>query len=244
MEPEKDAYGEIIKDIHTGDNPTAGEIFERDDGYVNYTGSADYLFEPYEEWSEQVQNGIDHAKQNAIDIGCGAGRHALHMQEQGVEVVGVDVSPKSVEVAKERGVRRVHTVGIDGIKQNTTKLGGPWDTVLLLGNNLGLLGTCPVSRLRDLADVTTDDAVLIGQTRAATEVDKQQHTSYHEYNRARGRKPGCLKMRVRYKHYRTDWFNYLMVDKDELKEILNDTPWNLCCSYHGEDSVYTVLLEK
>jgi SAM-dependent methyltransferase len=35
-----------------------------------------------------------------LDVGCGPGRHALALAEQGIEVVGVDISPRFVELAR------------------------------------------------------------------------------------------------------------------------------------------------
>jgi SAM-dependent methyltransferase len=41
-----------------------------------------------------------------LDIGCGPGRHAHAFAEQGVDVVGIDISERFVELATERGVPR------------------------------------------------------------------------------------------------------------------------------------------
>lgn len=36
-----------------------------------------------------------------VDIGCGVGRHALYLAEQGFDVTGVDLSPRGLDVARE-----------------------------------------------------------------------------------------------------------------------------------------------
>ncbi len=41
----------------------------------------------------------------ALDLGCGAGQVALHLQGPGCEVVGIDVSPRAVEVCRRRACR-------------------------------------------------------------------------------------------------------------------------------------------
>jgi SAM-dependent methyltransferase len=39
--------------------------------------------------------------QRVLDVGCGPGRHARALAERGIEVVGVDLSPRFVELAAE-----------------------------------------------------------------------------------------------------------------------------------------------
>lgn len=237
MEPQEDAYGNIIEDIHTGENSQAGEIIERDDGFIEAPGSAKYLFEEYEDWSDEVQEVMGDVKGKVVDVGCGAGRHSLYLQSNGYDVMGIDVSPKAVEVSRDRGVRKTGVNSIDGLQDQG------WDTVLMLGNNLGLLGTRPVSRLNHLASCTSEDGIIIGQIGQATETSNLYHKQYHKYNEARGRRPGCLRIRIRYQLYQTDWFNYLCLDKNELRNILSQTNWIISKMY-DDDSNYIVVLEK
>ena len=41
-----------------------------------------------------------------LDVGCGTGEIALHFASLGVEVVGIDMVPRAVEVAREKGRAR------------------------------------------------------------------------------------------------------------------------------------------
>jgi len=240
MEPEEDAFGNILYDIYTGDNSDATGIIERDDGFIEPAQMTQAYFTEYEEWSQQVQQSIEHAHGSVLDIGCGAGRHSLHFQEEGFDVRGIDISPKAIWVAEERGLNKTSNVGIDSVED----LPESFDTFVLLGNNLGLLGTKPIERLRLLAEASSDSATLIGQTREATTTDTLHHTQYHEYNKARGRRPGCLRLRVRYQLYQGPWHNYLFINKEPLKDIINKTPWVLDKIYQGDESDYTVILQK
>jgi SAM-dependent methyltransferase len=38
----------------------------------------------------------------ALDVGCGTGTHALWLASQGFEVIGVDISPRAIELARAR----------------------------------------------------------------------------------------------------------------------------------------------
>jgi SAM-dependent methyltransferase len=62
------------------------------------------------------------------------GRHALALQQQGKHVVGLDPSPGAVEEARERGV-----AAEPGSIAHPPEGIGAFDTLLLLGSNLGLL---------------------------------------------------------------------------------------------------------
>jgi cyclopropane fatty-acyl-phospholipid synthase-like methyltransferase len=42
----------------------------------------------------------------AIDLGCGAGNHAVYLAGRGFEVTGVDISPTAIKIAKENAQRK------------------------------------------------------------------------------------------------------------------------------------------
>jgi len=104
---------------------------------------------------------------------------------------------------------------------------GTFDAVIMMGNNFGLVGTAETApeRLRALAEVATDSAVLVGQSRDPTATDDEYHLAYHERNRERGRLPGALRVRVRYEVYATPWHDYLMAAPETMAELAEDTPW-------------------
>lgn len=237
MKPEQDAYGNIIRDIYNGDNPDAKEIVEREDGYIE-AGDAQYLFNEYEEWDDDVKQALTHVNGKVVDVGCGAGRHSLYLQEQGHDVYGVDISPLAVDIASQRGVENTSVETIDSIHSMSE---APFDTVLLLGNNFGLLGSKPVERLRKLYETTTDEGTIVAQVHDHTNTDNDAHLGYHKFNEARNRRPGCLKMRIRYEHFQTEWFNYLFVDYNEFQDIISQTPWTETQKYVTEDGFTSIL---
>ncbi|HIK19708.1 MAG TPA: class I SAM-dependent methyltransferase [Synechococcus sp. M44_DOE_062] len=72
-----------------------------------------------------------------LDIGAGTGRHSLLLQEEGFAVAALDRSPVALQIMAERGVRcRIaadlfHWPGPED----------PFDTLLLLMNGVGLVGS-------------------------------------------------------------------------------------------------------
>jgi hypothetical protein len=55
---------------------------------------------------------------------------------------------------------------------------------------------------------------------------------------------GQLRIRVRFKACVGSWFNYLLVSKDELKEILKNTGWETKRFIDGKDGQYIMVLGK
>ncbi len=98
----RDAQGHEIFDYFQG-NREVLEIVERDDGLIEpYAGPHTY-FSEYDNWPPREKVEIRAARGRVLDIGCGAGRHSLYLQNKGQRVLGVDVSLLAIRVCKLRG---------------------------------------------------------------------------------------------------------------------------------------------
>ena len=64
------------------------------------------------ELSALDQLAIARARGRVLDVGAGAGRHALALQAKGCEVVAIDVSPTCVALCRERGVHDVRELDV------------------------------------------------------------------------------------------------------------------------------------
>jgi len=236
----QDAHGNAMWDELHG---RAGEeICERDDGFVESVPIAVY-FEPFDAWAAATREAMGFVRGRVLDVGVGAGRHALHLQAQGHDVVGIDVSPKALEVCRLRGLE-------DARGCAATQMGpflGPIDTVLMLGNNLGLLANRKRAPwlLERLAGLTSAEARLVGETRDVYATDDPAHLAYHERNRRRGRMAGQVRLRIRYRLHATPWFDYLFVSPDELEELVRPTPWRIHDILSDDpEGQYVAVLEK
>jgi hypothetical protein len=76
------------------------------------------------------------------------------------------------------------------------------------------------------------------------QTESPEHLEYHAWNRARGRLPGQVRIRVRYKKYATAWIDLLMVSEEELRALLEGLPWRLAETLRGEAGRYTAVIEK
>jgi len=237
----QDAYG---LEIAAAVNGARGyEIVERDDGLVQIGGPATQYLAGYADWPSHQQEAIRYVRGRVLDIGCGAGRHSLYLQERGHDVLGIDLSPKAIEVCRQRGLKRAQVLPIT---QVNSKL-GRFETILMLGNNFGLFGNRRRARwlLRQrFHALTSAYARILAETLDVHRTDDPVHLAYHERNRQRGRMAGQIRLRIRYKTARTPWFDYLMVSPAELEGILTGTGWRVSQFINADDGRYVAVLEK
>jgi Methyltransferase domain len=158
-----------------------------------------------------------------LDLGCGAGRVGVHLQSRGHEVVGIDVSPLAVEVAAQRGLADARLGTLD----SALRAGERFDTILLLGNNLGLLAGERQGRhlLRKLARAATGRARILAGSFDPYDGASELARGYHARNRARGKMGGVERLRVRYRQYATPWYDVLSASREELVRLVEGTGW-------------------
>jgi len=239
MKPEEDAYGQVIWAYHKGRE--VFEIVERDDGYIDALSLKVY-FSDNEDWPLVEQKAMEFVDGRVLDVGCGAGRHSLYLQEKGFDVFGVDISPLAIKVCKLRGLKKAKIMSIEEVNFEPNS----FDTVIMMGNNFGLFGSFKKARrlLKRFYEMTSENALIIADTRDPYKTDDPAHLEYHRFNKKRGRMGGQVKIKIRFGKYATKWFDYLMVLKEEMKEILNGTGWKAKEFIDSEDSRYIAITEK
>lgn len=236
----QDAYGaELRTFLKTG---AKIEIVERDDGYIDYNEGIPYYFAPYEEWADYEKEAIEYAFGSVVDVGCGAGRVALHLQNKGFFVIGIDNSPGAIRICKGRGIKSLRNIPFTKIDKSL----GPIDSFLLFGNNFGLFGSYKRAKwlLRRLKSISSKNAIIIAQATDPYKTKDPNHLAYHDLNRKRGRMPGQLRIRIRHKKYIGSWFDYLFVSKKELEQIIEGTGWEIRKYIDSQNASYTAILKK
>lgn len=239
MNPNEDAFGQMMMASLRG--TPEQEVVERDDGFINLGRGSALYFAPFESWSATEREASAYVRGRVLDIGCGAGRHALYFQEHGHEVVATDVSPLAIKVCQERGVRDARVLAVT---QHTRTMGS-FDTITLWGS-FGMMGNFKRARwlLRRFRGIAPDGGRLIAAALNPYGTDDPAHLAYHERNRQRGRMGGQTRLRVRFHQYATPWFDHLFVAPNEMNDILDGTGWRIVHLLGNENGSYIAIIDK
>ena len=94
-----------------------------------------YLFRTYAEMPLLEKIALDQCSGNTLDVGCGAGSHALYLQEERkVKVTAIDTSGGAIEICRDRGIKDARVISFYEFSEEK------FDTILLLMNGTGIIG--------------------------------------------------------------------------------------------------------
>lgn len=200
-----DAWGDALND-HLDGHEVDELRLEVDDGTVVPAMHPEWFFRVEPDWEPEERRLIEMITHGPVlDLGAGAGRVALHLQERGLQVTAVESSPGAAQVCRRRGVLDVRVQDL-----NCPPADQAWRTILLLGGNLGLGGSWEGIRrlLVRLAEISAPDALLVA--------DSVDYTGRAEVG-----------LRIRYANQVTPWWRQRNVSAAEVKTLVEDTGWSI-----------------
>lgn len=229
----KDLFGKAMLDFATNNNPenisTETNISEPDEMEISY------LFRSYNEMPKLEQKALQLAKGSILDVGCGAGSHALHLQENGFPVIAIDISPNAIETCNIRGVKNAIVANILEL-DDTVK----FDTIYLLMNGTGIFGKLKnvdqyLSKLKNL--LTPTGQILIDSSDIIYMFDEDDDGGkwiplYSDYY-------GELTFNIKYKGENEEPFDWLYLDFNTLANACASQ--NLKCELVKEGSNFDYL---
>ncbi|ASK28596.1 SAM-dependent methyltransferase [Chryseobacterium sp. T16E-39] len=233
----KDLMGKAIWDYYHNENSedlqTETSISELDELPV------DYLFRDFEEMNGLEQKALELSHGKVLDIGAGAGSHALYLQnERNLDVVALDISPKSVEVCQLRGIK-------NAVCQNILDFSGEtFDTILLLMNGTGIFGSLEEidSYLQKLQSLLNDKGqILIDSTDILYMFDRDEDGGV--YIPAEGYY-GELDYIVHYKGESEDPIKWLYLDFNTLQNAVHSNGFAIEMVMQDEDAYLARLTKK
>ena len=241
--PEKrDAFGQEMWAYLNGGLPY--EVVERDDGYIDAGPGTSLYFAEFRNWPKRQRQSMKYIRgARALDIGCGAGRVALHLQQKGMRITAIDSSPLAIRTCKRRGVTDARLLAVENMRSFPARR---FDTVIVFGNNFGLFGSYQKAKrlLCLLHGLTTDGAVLLAESLNPYKTNDPAHFRYQRWNRGRGRMSGQIRIRIRFQACVGQWFDYLLVSPDEMRDILDGTGWKMRLSIEDGGSQYVAIIDK
>ncbi|WP_101294036.1 methyltransferase domain-containing protein [Halegenticoccus soli] len=153
-----DPFGRAVRDCHRG---TRDEPLVQRDGDEALDHPIERFY--FDEFAADGEEGTwleSRLGGPLLDLGAGAGRHALYFQER-FETVALEVSDHLVETMRERGVRDARRGDMFALRDAFGR--DRFESALAIGTQLGLAGSVQGLRrfLGDLAFVTTPDATAV-----------------------------------------------------------------------------------
>ena len=241
---DQDAFGNALMACYRGETNTYH--IERDDNYIE-AGDLQRYFPGTAGFGDELEQvALDLTQGRVLDIGCGAGKHALYLQEKELDVLGIDVSPLALEVCRLRGLKKTKLLGISQLDQLSDS---SVDTVIMMGNNFGLFGSFANGReyLKELLRVVSPEGRIVAVTSDPYTTTRSVHLAYHKFNLSRGRMAGQIRFRIRFENLINDWMDYLLASPSEVQAILQNTGWKLeqaLPSVSGERFYLSVMVRE
>lgn len=230
-----DVFGKALqdyqKDQYTEDIKTYSSLDEED------VIPVPYLFRTFAEMPKIEQKALQLARGKVLDIGAGAGSHALYLQNKGLEVTALDSSKGCIEVCQARGVESTICSPILDYSEER------YDTLLLLMNGIGLAG-----QLKNLSGffqhlaslLQPNGQILLDSSDIIYMFEQDEDGGYWILND--GTYYGEVQFEMEYKGQKSEPFDWVYVDFDTLQNACESNGLNCELVISGEHYDYLAKL--
>jgi SAM-dependent methyltransferase len=174
----------------------------------------DIFFRTEEEMPDIELEAMDLCEGRVLDVGGGAGSHALILQERGFDVVAIDLSPSAVEIMQKRGVQQAVAGDIFSYS------GEKFDTLLFLMNGIGLTGTVEGFKtfINHAKTLLNEGGQLLFDSSDITYL-------YEDTEKPTDKYYGEVSYQYEYKGEKGEWFNWIYIDPQLLRQIARESGW-------------------
>jgi SAM-dependent methyltransferase len=225
-----DILGKVLSDYLT--NKSGHPLYVHTSYGGAETYEVEFFFRDYSDMPDLEKYALTVCSGKILDIGAGAGSHALYLQDQGFDVTALDFSPGCVNVMVGRGIRKVMHADAYNLHE------GGYNTLLLLMNGIGITGNLQgMVRFLKIADkITLPGAQIIFDS---TDVSYaiQENPGKNQYR-------GEQRYKFKYQGKEGPWFEWLFIDQEKLLEICHRSAWMPQIIYEGSGGQYLARLWK
>lgn len=202
-----DILGQAIYDHHNGDAKNKLWIYNQ---YGRREAMPiDTYFRAEDDMPDMEWMALNECRGRVLDIGAGAGSHALALQMRNTDVTALDISPLLAKVMHSRGVKNVVETNIYTYADST------FDTLLLLMNGIGLAGT--LSQLELLLihfkSLINPGGQILFDSSDVSYLFGDEKPTEHYY--------GEIAYQYGYNDIKTNWFNWLYIDEHTMQHVAN-----------------------
>lgn len=194
-----------------------------------------YLFREPAAMPELEHVALEACKGKILDIGAGAGCHAMALQDLGFDVTALDISEGAAAAMQQRGVKQV-------LNRNIFDVTGKYDTLLLLMNGIGIAGTLDgLDRfLRHAKELLNPKGqILLESSDILYMYEDEDGSVLLDLNAGYY---GEVKYNMKYKDQESGWFDWLFIDPAILEDYALKHGFTFEVLYEGDMGNYLAKL--
>lgn len=225
-------FGRALKDYYTGDQP---EILFLHNNYGTVEEMpVEIFFREPEDFPELEFIALSLCDGKVLDVGAGAGSHALHLQSQGMEVHALEHSKTACEIMSERGVLNVKNQDFFHYNEET------YDTLLFMMNGIGLAGS-----LENVTQILEHSKTLLNPGGQILFDSSDLSYLYEDGSVIRpvNHYFGEIGFQYEYKGNKGTPFSWVYVDQDTMIALAQASGWVIQILYEDDQDQYLARLE-
>ncbi|MEG1902931.1 MAG: class I SAM-dependent methyltransferase [Bacteroidales bacterium] len=230
---DKDAYGKGLLAYYKGNHNARFTVYSD----IADTEKWDIatFFRDYEKMPKAEQLALDLCQGRVLDIGAGAGNHALWLQQRNHKVTAIDISEGAVEVMKGRLIKDVR------LQNYFSMTGEKYDTLLLLMNGIGIVQRIErfgefFSKAKEL--LNDGGKILLDSSNIIYLFMEEDGSALIDLN---SNYYGEMQYRMDYGTFAGESFDWIFIDFDTLAELA--AQHGFTCDKKYEDDHFLYLAE-
>ncbi len=196
----------------------------------------DHYFRAEEELPDIERYALSQCEGRILDVGAGAGAHVLTLQDAGMDVYALEISPKACQVMVGRGVKNVLNADIFSVEVEHK-----FDTILLMMNGIGLVQSIDQmgSLFDKLKSLLTEDGQILFDS---SDVHYLYDNAIDPVPKPQDRYYGEIEYQYEYQGNKGGWYTWLYIDFPLCQKIAEDHGFLVDLLAQDEEGHYLVRL--
>lgn len=231
-------YAMALRAFAGGDHQ-AQLVVRRDDGFEALL-PVSHFFRSEEAFVPLERAALARCRGRILDVGAGTGLHTLVLRARGLTVSAIDVHPAVVELMHGRGVADARCIDFFSLQDD------PFDTLLLLGHGIGMVGDLPGLRrfMAHACRLVDPTGCVVLHSLDVRRTMEPRHRAYHAANRAAGRYIGQIGMQFRFLDVEGPMCDWLHVDPETLGSEAASAGWSCTVVLQDDGGDYLAELRR